>query len=162
MLGLVRRAALAALPLVVAAILVAGCRPSADDLARTLPTEINGEATRVEAVHNTMSGLVIDDALTALGKSAQDASVAAATAPPDILVVATAVNGVSGPDLLDALQSTWLIAGPVEQATVGGKSVGRSATIAKGQVYFYLHGAIVYVVETADEGLAAAALAALP
>lgn len=157
-----RRVARLALPILVAAISLAGCRPTADDLARTLPTELNGEATRIVAVHDTMSGLVIDDALAALGKDVKDASVAIATAPSDIVVIATAVEGVPGPGLLEALKSTWPAAGPVEKATVGGRSVERGATIAGGSVYFYLHGQVVYVVETGDEDLAAVALGALP
>lgn len=157
-----RHVARAGLLLLVAAIGLAGCRPTADDLARTLPAQLNGEPTRIVTVHDTMSGLVIDDALTALGKDVNDASVAIATAPPDVVVVATAVEGIPGPRLLEALISTWPLAGPAENVTVAGRSVERSATSGGGSVYFYLHGEVAYVVETSDEELAAAALGTLP
>ena len=158
----VRRVARAGLLLAVAAISLASCRPTADDLARTLPTELNGEATRIVAVHDTMSGLVIDDALTALGEDVSDASLAIATAPSGIVVIATAVQGIPGARLLEALTSTWPVAGPAENVTVAGRSVERSATNGGGSVSFYLHGEVVYVVEAADEERAAVALGALP
>lgn len=138
------------------------CRPSAQALADTLPHQINGEPTRIVAVEDEMSGLVIDDALAALRKSRQDASVAIATADPDVLVLAVAVGGTGGSELLDALETTWPAAGPTESMVIGDKSVTSSEEPSGARVYFYLEGSVVYVVETADVAVAESVLKALP
>jgi hypothetical protein len=147
--------------LLMSALLVVSCHPSATDLAATLPKDVNGRGTQVAIIGDELSGLVIDDAIRALGKSRQDAAIATAIADPDLLIVAVAVNGIGGTSLLSALESHWTIAGPTTSATVGGKAVvlkGSPGTTA----YFYLRDPSVYVVETANDADAAAALASLP
>jgi len=142
--------------------LMTACRPSAQDLANTLPTEINGQPARVVARGDELSGLIAHDAIGALGKTRQDASIADATADPDIVVVAVAVDGISGADLLAALAKTWPTAGPTEPATIGGKSVLRREGQSDTRVYFYARESVVYVVETADDAIAEQLLQALP
>lgn len=148
--------------LLLAAFLMTACRPSAQSLADTLPREVDGEPTRITAVQDELSGLVIDDALEALDKGRQDASIAFATADPDVLVLAITVSGIGGTELLDALETTWPAGGPMESATIGDKNVTTSEEPSGARVYFYLDDAVVYVVETAEEAIASSALSALP
>lgn len=138
------------------------CQPSAQSLADTLPREIDSEPTRITTVQDELSGLVTDDALKALGRERQDASIAFATADPDLLVLAITVRGIGGTELLHALESTWPNSGPTESATIGDRNVTTSEEPCGARVSFYVSDAVVYVVETADEAIASSVLRALP
>lgn len=136
-------------------------RPTPDTLAQTLPERVGGEVTTITTPPaNTLNGLATDDTLAALGKSREDSSIAYAVAPPDLLVVAIAVDGVDGPTLLGALASKWPPGGDAITDTVGGKQV--LLLDGASDVYFYKYGDTAYIVETADLAVAEEVLSQLP
>ena len=148
--------------LAAAAVVFGACRPSAQELTNSLPTEINGQPVVIQVVDSTLSGLVTDDALAALGKSREDASVVTATIEPDTQLVAIAVDGTSGTALLDALTKTWPSIGSIEPTTVGGKAVSKGEGANGTVVYFYVRDSVVYVIEATGTPAAEQVLAALP
>lgn len=140
-----------------------GTIPSKGQLLGTLPTSVDGGKIVATAVSDSLSGLVVDEALSTLGRGRDDASVVSGYSRDGMLsITAIAVRGVSGEDLRSALNANWLAQFPREEAIVGGKVVLPLVGPAPERAYLYTHRIVVYIVETADEKLAAEALAALP
>lgn len=140
-----------------------------------LPTQLSGTALQ----HQSWTGDTIlgDDTfstamnkfLTDAGKTSQDLRVGQAYDPTqglDATITAYSVPGVKGTTIRDALITAWKGDYPdlkVTTLTLGGKQVtkvdfGQDAIAS----YLYVQGDDVFDIETTDEALATAALAALP
>jgi hypothetical protein len=154
--------------------------PAADthdvpDLEALLPTAVNGTALQLQSWNG--GGILTDDAwstsmtafLKGAGKTAADLQVAQAYDPNQALDGSFGVYRVVGlatTSVHDALLAAWKGDYPdmkVSQLTLDGKAVTKADF---GQdtpsSYLYQHGDVVYDIETTDEKVASAALAAIP
>jgi hypothetical protein len=147
----------------------------APELESLVPTQLNGTALQVQSWNG--EGILTDDAwstsmtafLTKAGKAPADLHVAQAYDPDQALDVSVGVyraSGVGAAALRDALVAAWKGDYPdmkVTQVTLGGKQVTKgdfgADTISS---YLYLRDDVVFDIETSDEAIATAALAALP
>jgi hypothetical protein len=84
----------------------------------------------------------------------------------DLVVRVFRVDGLAPADILSAMIDGWRVDYPdmvVSQATIGGKAVTKGDFGSEGvNSYWYIQGDHVFDVETSDETIAAAALAAIP
>ncbi len=144
-------------------------------LEALLPGELNG--TVLQAQSWTGDSVLTDDGwstsmtafLTKAGKTAPDLQVAQAFDPTqafDGSVGVYRVAGVGASALRDALIAAWKTDYPdmkVSQVTLGGKEVTKG-DFGQDSVasYLYIRDDLVYDIETTDEKIASAALAALP
>ena len=147
----------------------------APELEAFLPTELNGNALQLQSWDG--SGVLTDDTwsasmtsfLTAAGKKPADLRVAQAYDPNEAIDASIGlyrVDGVAAGPLRDALIAAWKGDYPdmkVSEVTLGGKTVTKAEF---GQdapnSFMYLRDDMVYDIETADDAIATAALAALP
>ena len=145
------------------------------ELESLLPATLSGTALQVQSWDG--DGLLTDDPwsmsmsgfLAAACKTPADLHVAQsydANQALDASIGVYRVDGVAPTALRDALIAAWKGDYPdmtVSQVTLGGKEVTKGDfgedTITS---YLYIHGDDVYDVETSDEAIATAALAALP
>ena len=145
------------------------------ELESLLPAALNETALQPQSWDG--DGLLTDDPwstsitsfLTAACKIPADLHVAQAYDPNqaiDAAVLVYKVDGVEATALRDALIAAWKGDFPemtVSQVTVGGKDVTKGDfgedTITS---YLYVSGDVVYDIESSDESIATAALAALP
>jgi len=153
--------------LLVALLLIGACIgagiPSGAELAKTLPTTVGELTFAPRDLTGIMSGTTADDAIIALGKDRDDASIAGGSATNgEMDIVAVAVKGISGPALAAAVATNWPAMTPDEVVTIGEKSVQVLVGPAPERAYVYRQGVVVYVVSAADERLATAAIEALP
>lgn len=142
-----------------------GTTPTDGQLILTLPATVGDLEFTSGAVPRDrfLIGLVVDETLQALGRSREDASMAAGASPDgDLRIFAVAVRGVAGEHLQSALATHWSGMTPLESRTLGGKAVLVLTGPGPAPAYVYRRGIVVYVVEAADEQLTAEALAALP
>lgn len=147
----------------------------APELESLVPTQLNGTALQVQSWSG--EGILTDDAwstsmtafLTKAGKAPADLHVAQAYDPDQALDVSVGVYrvaGVGAAALRDALVAAWKGDYPdmkVTQVTLGGKQLTKgdfgAETISS---YLYLRDDVVFDIETSDEAIATAAVAALP
>lgn len=147
----------------------------APDLEAFLPLELGDAALQVQSW--TGDAILTDDAwstslsafLTGAGKTGKDLRVAQAYDPTQALdgsIGVYRVAGIEATALRDALVAAWKVDYPemaVSTVTLDGKEVTKcdfgEDTIAS---YLYVRDDLVFDVETTDEAIAAAALAALP
>jgi hypothetical protein len=145
------------------------------DLEALLPTTVNGTALQLQSWNG--GGILTDDAwstsitafLTSAGKTSADLQVAQAYDPNQALdgsFGAYRVVGLATAPVHDALLAAWKGDSPdmkVSQVTLDGKAITK---VDFGQdtpsSYLYQRGDVVYDIETTDEKVASAALAALP
>lgn len=141
-----------------------GTTPTDGQLIFTLPATVGDLELQAGPVpRDRLIGLFVDDALQALGRTRDDASMAAGTsAQGEVGIFAVAVRGVTGELLHDVIAAHWQAMIPLGQESIGGKTVLVLTGPAPGRAYVYRRGMVVYVVETADAQLAADTLAALP
>lgn len=141
-----------------------GTTPTDGQLIVTLPSTVGDLKFTSGAVpRDRLSGLVVDETLQGLGRSREEASMAAGTSPDgDLSIFAVAVRGVAGELLELAIATHWRAMTPLESRTLGGKAVLLLTGPGPDPAYVYRRGIVVYVVEAADEQLAAEAIAALP
>lgn len=144
-------------------------------LEAALPTALTGTALQVQSWKG--DGVLTDDAwstsmttfLTSSGKTAADLQVAQAYDPNQALdgsIGVYRVVGLPATAVRDALIQAWKGDYPdmkVSDLVLGGATVTKgdfgADTIAS---YLYLRGDLVYDIETTDEKVATAAIAALP
>ena len=108
--------------------------------------------------------------LTATGKRSQDLRIAQAYDPTqalDVTVTVYSVPGIKGTAIRDALITAGKVASPdlkLTNMTMGNKQVTKAdfGQEANAASYLYVQGDAVFDIETSDEALAAAAVAALP
>jgi hypothetical protein len=147
----------------------------APELESILPATLSGTTLQVQSWDG--DGLLTDDPwstsmtafLTSVCKVAADLHVAQSYDPDQALDASIGVyhaDGVQATALRDALIAAWKGDYPdmtVSQVTVGGKDVTKGDfgedTITS---YLYVDGDNVYDIESSDEAVATAALAALP
>ena len=147
----------------------------APELEAYLPAVLTG--TPLVSQSWSGDGILTDDAwstsmkafLTTAGKTSTDLRVGQAYDPNQALDVSIGVYrvaGVQATPLRDALVTAWKGDYPdmtVTQVTLGGKAVTKGGF---GQdtasSYLYMRGDLVFDIETTDEKIATAALAALP
>ncbi len=145
------------------------------ELESLLPAKLNETALQPQSWDG--DGLLTDDPwslsiaafLAAACKVPADLHVAQAYDPNQVIdaaVLAYKVDGVAATALRDALIAAWKGDFPemtVSEVTVGGKDVTKGEfgedTITS---YLYVNGDVVYDIESSDEAIATAALAALP
>jgi len=145
------------------------------ELEAFLPLELNGAALQVQSW--TGDSVLTDDSfstsltgsLTKAGKTPEDLRFAQAYDPTQALdgsVGVYRVDGVAATAVRDALIAAWKIDYPemvVSTVTLDGKEVTKcdfgEETIAS---YFYVRDDLVFDIETTDQAIATAALAALP
>lgn len=141
-----------------------GTTPTDGQLILTLPATVGDlEFTSGAVPRDRLIGLVVDETLQALGRSREEASMAAGASPDgDLSIFAVTVRGVAGEHLQSALATHWSGMTPLESRTLGGKTVLVLTGPGPAPAYVYRRGMVVYVIETADEQLAAYSLAALP
>lgn len=137
--------------------------PSGAELSKTLPTTVGELTFAPRDLSGVMSGTTVDDAIMSLGRDRGDASIAGgSTTQGELDIIAVAVKGISGRTLAEAVAKNWLPMTPDKVVTIGEKSVQILVGPAAERAYVYSHGAVVYVVSTADERLATEAIEALP
>lgn len=172
-LGIVRRKSLTGpetrwiTAVVAIALMLAACTgedvPTGAQLRDTIPATVGAVTLSPKDLSDIMSGLVVDDAIAALGKGRDDASVAGGSSTAgEVDLIAVAVAGVTGPQLADAIAANWLPMTPAGMVAFGEKTARVLVGPSPLRAYVYQRGPVVYVITTADEGLAAAAIAALP
>jgi hypothetical protein len=147
----------------------------APELEALLPTAING--TTLEIQSWTGSGILTDDAwstsvtafLTTKGKTPADLRVAQGYDPNQVLDGSVGVYraaGVAATDLRDALVAAWKGDYPdmtVTEVTLGGKQITKGGFGADtASSFLYVRDDVVFDIESTDEAIATAALAALP
>ena len=147
----------------------------APDLEALLPTAING--TTLEIQSWTGDGILTDDAwstsvtafLTTQGKTPADLAVAQGYDPNQVLDGSVGVyraTGVAATALRDALVAAWKGDYPdmtITQVTLGGKEVTKGGFGADtASSFLYIRDDVVFDIESTDEAIATAALAALP
>jgi hypothetical protein len=145
------------------------------DLEAVLPTSLNG--TTLETQSSTGDGILSDDAwstsmtsfLTSVGKTGTDLQFAQAYDPSQVLdggVGVYRVAGVEGTAIRDALVKAWKGDYPdmvVSEVTLDGKSVTKGDFGADTiDSFVYVRDGLAFDIETTDEKIATAALAALP
>ena len=148
----------------------------APELEAMLPKELKGTALQIQSwtgelilLENDTWSNTIRTYLTTAGKTPTDLRGATADDPNQVLQESLGVYrvvGAPGEGLRDALVSAWRVDYPdlkVSQVTLGGKSVTK-LDFADDTIdsYIYLRGDLVYDIETTDDAVAIAALAALP
>ncbi len=147
----------------------------APELEGLLPTQLNGTTLEIQSWKG--DGILTDDGwsksmttfLTSVGKTATDLHVAQAYDPSQALdgsVGVYHVAGIAAPALRDALLAAWKVDAPnltVSQVTLGGKAVTKGVfEEGTASSYLYMRDDYVFDIESTDESIAAAALAALP
>ena len=166
------------------ALLVAACGPS----ATLAPTPTNGQAAAEQlqaTLPTSVDGVVLEtEALSAgqlAGTSGYEELVARLNndfKTPEDLVGANAIDPTGASDLrilairiigedagrLQAVMLEWtnLLDGATVEQTNVGRPVTKVTRSGQPTTYYYVSGDTIYLVSTADEALASAALTALP
>lgn len=147
----------------------------APDLESRLPTELQGTTLQVQSW--TGVGILSDDNfstsvtafLACVGKTPDDLRVAQAYDPDQAIdgsIGIYEVDGVAPEDVRDALLAAWKVDSPdmtVSTVKLGGHDVTR-ADFGEDTIdsWLIVRDGVVYDIETNDEQVAAAAIAALP
>jgi hypothetical protein len=126
-------------------------RPSPADLLAALPRQANEtDLDLVQIVDDRfLSGHLVDSVLDALGKSRSDATVVFRTsATSDLSVGAMAVAGISGADLLHAVNQAWNSAAIISrsEADIQGRRVIRLEARGGDITVAYVRGTVAYLV----------------
>jgi len=148
---------------------------TAPDLEAVLPATVLGIplhrtspdiSAQLAADPRAANGLAL---LRLIGKGASDVRYAQATdetQPPRLAIAAFQIRGVNARLFGPAIVNTIVSAGQGSQSssvTLAGRPVTKVTSAGGGpDAYVYLHDDIAYAIQTADEGLAAQALSALP
>ena len=148
---------------------------TAPDLEAVLPATVLGIplhrtspdiSAQLAADPRAANGLAL---LRLIGKGASDVRYAQATdetQPPRLAIAAFQIRGVNARLFGPAIVNTIVSAGQGSQSssvTLAGRPVTKVTSAGGGpDAYIYLHDDVAYAIQTADEGLAAEALAALP
>ncbi len=149
--------------------------PASAVLEGLLPTTVNGttvtvrSATDAKSIASDPSGRALDAAVLAMGKQPTDLEIGVAydaSQSVDLTIIAFRVAGVSADKLQPLVLHTWLANQTAGVTTTKANLSGNAVThVSYGdsgadEYLFVFHDA-VFVVETADQALATAAVAAV-
>ena len=158
----------AALPSASASVSAAASAAAGNDLASTIPAEVNGipitiSVVEPEAFIGTNDRHRIQPLLTALGKSPADLEAVAGgggAGTDSVIIEAVRINGADAAALADQLRTALsaVSGSPVEAGTVGGKDV---LTLGEDR-HVYVVGDDVYFVSASNPEMAEGTLTALP
>lgn len=148
----------------------------APELEVLLPGTLNGTTLAIQSWTAAEEGILNGDAwstsitafLTSAGKTPTDLQIAQAIDPDQALDISIAVYQLAGTQsaaLRDALVAAWksqYAQMTFSQVTLAGKDITKGVGTDLPSSYLYLHGDVVYDIETTDETIAVAALAEIP
>ena|SRR5687768_1486386 len=155
----------------VALALVAACSAlpfnAANQLLSTLPTAAGGvDFDDVRVIDDSfLSGHVVDDVLTALGKRRSDgAAVFRFSSAGGVSIGAVAVRGIDGDELLAACVENWQAPAVIRrsQRAVNGTDGWQVEMRGGGLTVFYARGSVVYVAWSEQRQVLEAVLGDMP